>query len=385
MPSKRGNNEGSITRRSDGLWEARITLEDGKRKSYYAKTRQAAARKLAAALSDQEAGLPVLGSKQTVAQYLLSWLEAAKPTLREKTWRWYESFVRVHIVPAIGSIPVTKLTAQQVQLLYARKLEEGLSSTSVHHLHAVLHRAFDAALRLGVVQRNVLDMVEVPRMRHHEMKTLSEEQAQHLLAVAQGERLEALYVLALATGMRQGELLALRWHDVDLDGATLQVRASVHYTKGGYIFDEPKTKYSRRRIALSRVAIEALREHRTRQLPERLALGPAWEDLDLVFPNTVGKPIDGVNLLPRDFRPLLERAGLPRMRFHDLRHTAATLLLGRGINPKVVSEMLGHSHVSVTLGIYSHVLPHMQQQAAEAMDLALGPYRSRVPKNDELA
>ncbi|HEU5348749.1 MAG TPA: site-specific integrase [Ktedonobacterales bacterium] len=247
-----------------------------------------------------------------------------------------------------------------------------MRSTSVHHLHVVLHRAFDAALRLGVVQRSVLDMVEVPRMRHHEMKTLSEEQAQDLLAVAQGERPEALYMLALATGMRQGELLALRRRDVDLDGATLQVRASVHYTKGGYVFDEPKTKYSRRRIALSQVAVEALREHRTRQLPERLALGPAWEDLDLVFPNTVGKPIDGVNLLPRNFHPLLERAGLPRMRFHDLRHTAATLLLGRGINPKVVSEMLGHSHVSVTLGIYSHVMPQMQQQAADAMDQALG-------------
>ena len=146
-----------------------------------------------------------------------------------------------------------------------------------------------------------------------------------------------------------------------------------------------KDKVSRRRIALSRVAVEALRDHRARQLPERLALGPAWADLDFVFPNTVGKPIDGVNLLPRDFRPLLARAGLPRMRFHDLRHTAATLLLGRGINPKVVSEMLGHSHVSVTLGIYSHVMPHMQQQAAEAMDLALGQYRSRGSKNDELA
>lgn len=372
MPGKRGNNEGSISRRSDGLWEARITLEDGKRKSFYAKTRQEAARKLAAALRDQEAGLPVVGGKQTVGQYLLSWLEAAKPTIRERTWRRYESIVRIHIAPVIGSIAVTKLTAQQVQLLYAKKLEEGLSSTSVHHLHAVLHRAFDAALRLGVIQRNVLDLVEVPRMRHHEMQTLSEEQAQHFLTVAYGERLEALYVVALATGMRQGELLGLHWRDVDLDGASLQVRTTVHYTKAGYVFTEPKTKYSRRRIALSRIAVEALREHRTRQLTERLAAGSAWEDMDLVFPNTVGKPIDGVNLVKYWFYPLLKRAELPQIRFHDLRHTAATLLLGRSINPKVVSEMLGHSHVSVTLGIYSHVMPHMQQQAADAMDQALG-------------
>jgi integrase len=150
------------------------------------------------------------------------------------------------------------------------------------------------------------------------MQTLSEEQAQQVLVAAQGERLEALYVLALATGMRQGEMLALRWHDVDLEGASLQVRATVHYTKGGYLFTEPKTKYSRRRIALPQIVVEALREHRTRQLEERLALGTAWEDMDLMFPNAAGKPIDGVSMVKHQFYPLLERAGLLHMRFHDL-------------------------------------------------------------------
>ncbi len=372
MATKRGNSEGSITKRKNGLWEARISLEDGRRKSFYAKTRQEAARQLAAALRDRDAGLPILGKGQTVESYLTSWLTATKSKVRDQTWRGYEIRIRVHAIPNLGSIPLTRLTAQQVQLLYAKKLEEGQSSTSVHHLHAILHRAFDAALRLGLIQRNVFDLVEVPRMRHHEMATLTETQAQTLLATAKGDRLEALYVLALATGMRQGELLALKWQDVDLDGVTLQVRASVHYTKEGYVFAEPKTKYSRRRIALSQIAVEALRAHRTRQVEERLLVGAAWEKLDLVFPNTLGRPLDGTNLLRYWFYPLLKRAGLPRIRFHDLRHTAATLLLARGINPKVVSEMLGHSHVSVTLGIYSHVMPHMQQQAADAMDKALG-------------
>ena len=371
MAGKRGNNEGSITKRADGLWEARITLDGGKRKSFYAKTRQEAARKLAAALRDLESGLPVVGGKQTVGQYLTSWLDATKATVRPATWRRYEQYVRLHALPLLGTVPLVKLTAQQVQLLYAKKLEEGQSSTSVHHLHAVLHRALEAAVRLGLLQRNVCDLVDVPRMRHHEMTTLSEEQAHKLLAAAKGERLEALYVLALSTGMRQGELLALKWRDVDLDGATLQVRSTLHFTRDGFVFAEPKTGFSRRRIALSRVAVEALRAHRTRQVAERLHVGPAWDDLDLVFPNTIGRPIDGINLLKYWFYPLIERVGLPRMRFHDLRHTAATLLLGRGINPKVVSEMLGHSHVSVTLGIYSHVMPHMQQQAASAMDDAL--------------
>jgi integrase len=372
VPGKRGNNEGSISKRIDSLWEARITLENGQRKSFYAKTRQEAARKLAAALRDQEGGLPVVSGKQTVGQYLTVWLDATRAALRPKTWRGYEQFVRLHIAPAIGSVGLVKLTPQHVQLLYAKKLEEGLSSSSVHHLHAVLHRALDAALRLGLVQRNVCDIVEVPRMRHYEMTTLSEEQAQRLLNAATGERLEALYVVALATGMRQGELLALTWRDVDLESASLHVRSTVHVTRDGYVFAEPKTKYSRRAIALSPIAVSALRSHRVRQVEERLRAGQAWEDLDLVFPNSVGRPIDGINLLKYWFYPLLERAGLPRMRFHDLRHTAATLLLGRGVNPKIVSEMLGHSHVSVTLGIYSHVLPHMQREAAKAMNDALG-------------
>ncbi len=376
MSTKRGNNEGSITKRPDGLWEARITLDDGKRKSFYGKTRQEAARKLAAALRDRDAGLPVVGGAQTVGQYLSAWLAASKATVRLRTWRGYETHVRRHALPTLGALNLVKLTPQHVQLLYAKKLEEGLSSTSVHHLHVVLHRALDAALRLGLVQRNVCEMVEVPRIRHHEMTTLSEAQAQKLLTTAQGARLEALYVLALATGMRQGELLALKWRDVDLDGATLQVRASVHYGGSSFVFDEPKTPYSRRRIALSQIAIEALRSHRVRQLEERIQLGAAWDDMELVFPNSIGRPLSASNLMRREFHPLLDQAGLPKVRFHDLRHTAATLLISRGINPKVVSEMLGHSHVSVTLGIYSHVMPHMQEQAASAMDAALRGQRA---------
>ena len=371
MPTKRGNNEGSITKRANGLWEARITLDHGKRKSFYGKTRQEAARKLTAALRDRDAGLPVIVGAQTVGYYMAQWLEASKPTVRERTWRGYEVYVRRHVLPTLSAIPLVKLTPQHLQLLYAKKLEEGLTSTSVHHLHAVLHQALDAALRLGLVQRNVCEMVEVPRLRHHEITTLSEAEAQTLLATSHGDRLEALYVLALASGMRQGELLGLRWREVDLEGGTLQVRASVHYNGHEFVFAEPKTRYSRRRIALSPIAVEALRAHRVRQLEERIKLGAAWNDMDLVFPNSIGRPLAASNLLRREFHPLLERAGLPRMRFHDLRHTAATLLLSRGINPKVVSELLGHSHVSVTLAIYSHVMPHMQEQAAAAMEAAL--------------
>jgi integrase len=372
VSKRRGNNEGSITKRPDGLWEARITLDSGKRKSIYAKTRQEAARRLAAAVRDRDNGALVVADKQSVEQYFNSWLAVMKATIRPRTWETYESYVRLHFLPSLGRMMLTKLTAQQLQLLYAKKLEEGLTTTTVHHLHTIVHKALSNAMRLGLIQRNVCDLIDPPRMRHHEMTTLSEEQARLLLTTASGKRLEALYVLALATGMRQGELLALRWRDVDLDGSTLRVRATLQRTEAGFVFAEPKTAQSRRRIALSKTVVDALRQHKIRQLEERLAAVNVWEDHDLVFPNIIGKPLEAGNVLRRSYWPLLRRAGLPRMRFHDLRHTAATLLLGRGINPKIVSEMLGHSNVSITLTIYSHVTPHMQQQAADAMDAALG-------------
>ena len=281
-------------------------------------------------------------------------------------------YVRLHISPELGNVPLAKLTAQQVQALYARKLDDGLSPTTVHHLHAVLHRALKAALRLELVQRNITELIDPPRMAHREMATLSPEQARHFLATAAGDRFEALYVLALSTGMRQGELLALRWRDIDLITGTLSVRVTLCYTPKGYVLAEPKTHHSCRLIALPQLAQEALRRHRELQAAEMAKLGDAWHDLDLVFPNTIGRPMVNMHLLRREFLPMLQQAGLQRIRFHDLRHTAATLLLRQGVNPKIVSEMLGHSDVSITLNLYSHVTPHMQQQAAAAMDEALG-------------
>ncbi len=171
--------------------------------------------------------------------------------------------------------------------------------------------------------------------------------------------------------MRQGELLALRWRHVDLEARTVQVRATLQRADDGFTFAEPKTAHSRRQVALTKTAIVALRRHRGLQLEERLRLGTAWEDNDLVFANEVGRPIEATNLIRRSFHPLLERAGLPRIRFHDLRHTAATLMLGRSVHPKVVAEMLGHSQIAVTLDLYSHVTPTMQREATAALDAVL--------------
>jgi integrase len=372
---RRHNGEGVLRPRADGRWEAILSLQGGKRMSIYGKTEDDVRRKLTAAIHDRDRGLPVgLDQRQTTGQYLASWLEMVKPTVRPRTWKRYRELLTCHVVPALGKVPLAKLTPQHIQRLYAAKLEEGLSSTTVHHVGTVLHGALAKAERLGLVARNVSELADTPRMAHHEMHPLNAEEARMLLAAAQGDRWEALYVLALHTGMRQGELLALRWRDVDLGRGSLQVRATLQRTKeDGYTLAAPKTKRSQRRIKLGTAAVEALRAHYARQAEERLALGAEWDGThDLVFPNTIGKPMEGVHLLRREFLPLVSRAGLPRIRFHDLRHTAATLLLGRGVNPKIVSEMLGHASVSITLDIYSHVLPDMQDQAAAAMDAALG-------------
>ncbi len=368
--SKRANSEGSIRNRADGRWEARGTF-DGQRKSFFGRTQQEAIHKLRAAQKAQQEGLPVLAERQTVAQFLSGWLESAQPSLKFRTFQRYEEYVRLHALPELGRVRLARLSPQHLQRLYANRLEAGLSAMSVQHLHAVLHRALGQAARWGLVARNVADLVTPPRGARREMKTLSPEQARVLLDTAAGERLEAIYVLALTTGIRQGELLALRWRDVNLEAGTVQVRGSLQRLPEGLTVVEPKTDSSRRQVALTKAAVEALRRHRVRQAEERLLVGAAWEHNDLVFANEVGRPLEVRNLVRRSFLPLLKRAGLPRIRFHDLRHTAATLLLGQGVHPKVAAEMLGHTRISTTLDLYSHVTPTMQREATEAMDALL--------------
>ncbi len=291
--------------------------------------------------------------------------------------------MRLHLIPALGRVPLAKLSAQQVQGLQTRLLAAGLSPTTTQSAHRVLHRALHDAERLGLVTRNVAEQVRAPRRSTPEMQVLSEDEAAAFLHAAEGDRFAALYVLALTTGMRQGELLGLRWADVDLERGTVQVRQAVQESATrGYHLAKPKTAHSRRTIGLSRLATDALRAHRVRWAAERLALGPAWSgsgtgtgpDLDLVFPSAVGTLMAPHDLARRSFARVLARAGLRGrgLHFHCLRHTAATTLLARGVNVKVASEMLGHADISITLRTYGHVLPHMQQSAADMMEHIYG-------------
>jgi integrase len=364
---KHGNGEGSIRQRPDGLWEARATLPDGHRRSLYGKTRAEVAAKLTALQRDRDQGLSILSNgRQTVGAWTADWLERVKPTIRLSTWTRYKQLL-AHVQARLGKVPLARLTPEQVERLYATLMTDGLSSTTVHHLHTVLHHALDDALRKRAVARNVSELVNVPQMRRHQIHAMTREQAQRFLAAAQGDRFEALYVLALSTGMRQGELLALRWRDVDLEAATLQVRFSLRRQHDGFACTEPKTRQSRRKIVLSPPVVDALRAHRTRQAAERADAGPQWSEQHLVFCSATGGLLDGTNLTRTPFRALLKGAGLPAMRFHDLRHTAATLMLLKGVPTKIVSEMLGHASVAITSDTYSHVLPSMQEDAAAAM------------------
>lgn len=374
VAKKRGNGEGSLRKRpSDGMWEARFTGTDGKPKSLYGKTRAIASAKMNAALHDQDRGLTTpRNEKQTLATFLRSWLPIHAARIERSTASRYGEFIELHIIPSLGKTKLSDLTAHDLERLYAKKLEV-LSPSTVRKIHLCLHLALEDALRKGLIARNVCDLATVPKPPRAHFEVWNQDEANRFLQTARGERMEALYVLALSVAMRQGELFALKWRDVDLDTGALYLSGSVRRHTGlGRVLKAPKTATSRRRIRLPAHAVDALRRHKARQDEERAMLGDEWDDHDLVFANTIGRGLERQNLEPKNYYPLVERAGVPRIRFHDLRHTCATLLLRAGVHPKIVSEMLGHASIAITLDLYSHFLPDMQELAVSAMDGIFG-------------
>jgi integrase len=369
---KRGNGEGSITKRDDGRWMARYTvrtIKGPKRRTVYGRTRAEASVKLARAMADRDGGLIFDAGSLTVGDYLDRWLSnSVKDTVRERTYERYEEIIRLHVKPALGRLKLKALTPAHVQDFYRDRLDNGLSPATVQKIHASLHKALSQAVSWSLVPRNAGEAVRAPRPAPKEMRPLSPDEARRLLETAAGDRLEALYVLAIHTGMRQGELLGLKWENVDLAANAIRVRHTLLRTKGRVILGEPKTKKSHRTVRLTGAASRALEEHLERQLKVMERLEDLYRDQGLVFTTEVGTHINPSNLRKRSFAPLLHKAGLPRLRFHDLRHTCATLLLSKNIHPKYVQELLGHATVSITLDTYSHVLPGMGNQVADAME-----------------
>jgi integrase len=374
MLGKRGNGEGSITRRKDGLYMARYTVQTAtgpKRRTIYAKTRKGASEKLTEAQANVQKGITVDAGATTVGTFVERWLEdSVRGSVRQSTYERNESICRVHLIPMLGRKKLKALHAADVQRLYRDKLDSGLSSASVHKLHVVLHKALKQATRWGLVPRNVADDVDPPKVHKEEVTPLTRDEARKFLGTVRGDRLEALYLVAVQCGLRQGELLALRWEDVDLEARTLQVRRTLAREGSKLSVGPTKTAKARRTVKLTQDATEALRSHLARQLEEIGGAGDDWQESGLVFCTCKGTLVNPANLRKRSFAPLLKRAGLPTMTFHQLRHTAATILLLKNVNPKVVSEMLGHATIAITLDTYSHVLPNMQDSAVAAMEEA---------------
>jgi integrase len=373
LSKKRGNGEGSIHRRKGGGWCAQYTVytaKGPKRKTHYGRTRAEVAAKLAKALSDREGGITFDADNLRLGDYLQRWLEdSKKSSVKRVTYEGYARQMRNHLVPTLGRIKLKALTPAHLRGLYREKTESGLSARTVGYIHATIHNALEQAVEDGLVSRNVANAVKPPQLCKEEIQPLTPAQTKTLLEAVAGDRFEALYVLAVTAGPRQGELLGLKWEDIDLDRGLLQVRRTLSGTNGGEpVFGDPKTAKGRRSVKLTARAVEALKKHRERQLEECKEVAGLWQNHGLVFPTQVGTPMSRQNLVARSFKPLLKRVGLPEIRFHDLRHTCATLMLAVGANPKVAQETLGHANVTITLDTYSHLLPNMQDEVAEKVN-----------------
>jgi integrase len=279
--------------------------------------------------------------------------------------------VRQHLSPAIGKVRLADLTPDQVQSYLNKESESGLSARTVQYHHAVLRRGLVMAERRGLVARNVAKLVSPPAVRREEVRPPNVDQAREFIGILGGERQRALYLVALCLGLRQSEILGLTWEDVDLDQGTLTVRHSLQRYAAAYHLDAPKTLKSRRTLPLPGFLVGELRSHRVSQNGERLLLGQEWRDQwGLVFTNDWGDPMGGT-AVTRHFQGLLDKAELPRWRFHDLRHAAATFMLARGVSLHTVKEVLGHSTIAMTANVYGHVAPEVQRDATEQVAAAL--------------
>lgn len=402
---KRGNGEGCIMQRKDGRWQGQVTIgrdsKTGKlkRQTFYGKTQKEVQIKVTKAQNDLNSGTFVEPSKVTVGEWLNTWLmEYKQASIRATTLTDYEYLIRVHLKPNIGDIMLKELKTDHVQRLYnklhtsgrADGKSGGLSAHSIRKLHNVLHEAIQQACNNNLIIRNATENTTLPKYHKPDMRVLTVEEQRKLLMAVQEDRLCAAFMLDLATGLRLGELLGLRWQDVDLKEGIIAVKRSITRvknfddsidTKTVLIVQEPKSKSGRRYIPIPENIIKALKQHRTRQKVERLAAGEGYSDNDLVFSTEIGAPIEPRNFL-RKYYILVKKAGIPPVNFHSLRHSCATRLLEANEHPKIVQEILGHSNITLTLDTYSHVLPELKKAAIAKLN-TLFDIEKESPSDEE--
>jgi integrase len=352
--SRRGHGEGSIYQRADGRWCATLDLGtvNGKRrrKVRYARTRKEAAEKLRQMQQEAESGVDLAAERQTVAAFLNTWLEqVVRQNNRPKTYAAYSSACTYYIIPYIGHIQLDKLRAQHVQQML-NSLSGHVSTTTVRYARTVLVVALNQAVKWGYISRNVAALVDSPPAQPYEAEPLTEEQAARFLAATRGHRNEPLYRVALGVGLRIGEIIALKWSDVDREQGYLRVR-------------QGKSKNARRSIKLPDQLVQVLNEHWAAQREERILLGTDWKEQGLVFPGTWGQPMHDA-VLRAHFKRTLARAGLPTsIRFHDLRHSCASFLIVEKVHPRVIMKILGHSSINITMNIYGHIFDEQEGEA----------------------
>ena len=376
---------GHITKRGKDSYTIVLDLgrdpETGKRKQQWVSikgTKKDAEKRLSELLHQLDTGTFMRPTKTTLAEYLERWLkDYVWPNLAPRTAEGYETIIRQHLIPELGNYPLTHLKPEHLQKYYTEMLNSGrcnisggLSAQTVRHHHTALHKALQTAVEWGLLGRNVADAVRPPRAQRSEMRTWDEGDISRFLQATKDTPYYALFYLALFTGMRRSELLALRWQDLDLLLCQVSVNRSLHHLRdGSYVFTEPKSARSRRTIALSPSSVQVLQDHYEKRKLEQTMLGIPLKDDDLVFSTPDGKPLRP-NRVTRAWTMLAARAGVKVIRLHDARHTHASLMLKQGIHPKIVQERLGHSTIAVTLDTYSHVAPGLQEAAAKRFDEA---------------
>ena len=366
----RANNEGTVYQRGDGRWVASVTqLRDGKRKrvSRYADSEDAARKKLTELTHKKDIHEPIDFGRETVGGWLETWLDVfIRPHRKPRTWASYHQTIHAYVLPAIGNEKLSDLAPELIQALLNYHVERGRKRTA-SYIRTVLRAAFKRAKKLERIARNPVDGLETISVAAKETEVFTAEQAEAFLASAQDHRLEALFWLALSMGFRKGELCGLSWPDIDLENATIHIRETLQRAKlpgekkSRVIAGPPKSRASQRKLPLPDCAIEALRRHAARREDERLLAASAWQESGRVFTNTIGGMVDGDNLT-KVFHDLCEAAKVPRIRFHDLRHTCGTFLHAQGVSPFTIQEILGHSQL-VTTRRYTHVDAALQKSA----------------------
>ena len=372
MPKKRASRDGHIYQLPSGSWRAQIYVQ-GQRVSFSAKTQREVREWIRSTTDQVERGLTFSSLSVTVREFADNWLAASQTTLRPGSHTQYTQIFRDYIFPTLGAILIRELRPDQVQALYSSLQKQGKSAHLVRKIHTCLHACLEHARTLGTIFTNPAENLLLPAAPHQEMRILDQSEISSLLISVQGTRFEALLRVAIHTGMRQMELLGLRWDDLDWERKSIKIQRQLQRKKAGeeWKFVAPKTRAGKRTIYLGDQTIESLRRHYELQRLERAA-NKRWQNYGLIFPSLSGTPIHPRNLLA-DFKAILTRAVIPEIRFHDLRHTAASLMIESGLSILLVSRRLGHARPSITLDIYGHLMPESQARSADQLDELISP------------